>query len=327
MNGPASATLNVTARCNSKCVYCDYGADKPPVLDDPTTRELLDRIEQLSDLGVRQLTISGGEPWLRHDLVELVAKAHAAGMDVTCITNGTPVSVAKLSALTAAGLTNLVVSCDSFDPDLYHRIRGIPISGVLRVVENFRTARANGEPMPILTVNAVITRLNMHQLVDLVERLSPFLAPTDAFTVQAYTPHSGATWKSDDLMMRPEDVAPLRETLIRMRDRAAQLGIPLGTPTPMLERIVSFMGGGELGPGYTCRTGYHGVFLREDGAVLACWNLPPVGDLSKDSLADIWHSPGYEQVRGRMERLECRRCVLVCHDSDWIASSQREQGS
>lgn len=326
MNGPLSATLNVTAECNSLCIYCAYGADEPPFAEQPTTEVLIDRIEQLANLGVRQLTISGGEPWLRDDLVRLVATGRAHDMDVTAITNGTPVTKRKLKAVYDAGLSNLVVSCDSFDPELYQMIRGIPIAGVLRVLEMFRTARASGQPTPTLTVNAVITRLNMHQLTSLVENLAPYLTQTDAFTVQAYTPHTGATWQTDHLMMRPDDVRPLRTALIEMRDRAAELGIPLATPRPMLERIVSFMGGGELGFGYTCTTGYKSVFLREDGAVLACWNLPPVGDLKRDSLAAVWCSGGYQRMRGRMERLECRRCVLVCHDADWDASVQQPAG-
>lgn len=322
MNGPLSATLNVTAECNSRCVYCVYGADEPPFRWQPTTKMLVDRIEQLAGLGVHQLTLSGGEPWLRYDLVQLIETGRRHDMDVTAITNGTPVTARKLKAAFDAGLANLVVSCDSFDPELYRAIRGIPISGVLRVLRMFREARSAGQPTPRLTVNAVITRLNMHQLVSLVEYLAHELGPTDAFTVQAYTPHTGANWQTDHLMMRPEDMGPLRVALIEMRDRAAELGVPLGTPTSMLERIVSFMGNGELGRGYTCTAGDKSVFIREDGAVLACWNLPPVGDLRSGSLSAIWRSTKYQQMRDRMKRLECRRCVLICHDADWLVGLQ-----
>ena len=120
-------------------------------------------------------------------------------------------------------------------------------------------------------------------------------------------------------MVFPESANDLKKSLLAARQRAAELGAGFGTPEAMTERIVSFMTEGQLGPGYTCLTGWRSVFVREDGAVLPCWNLPEVGYLTEGGLATIWHSPGYAASRDRMARLDCRRCVLACHDSDFVA--------
>ena len=66
------ATINVTSRCNSRCVYCSYGNPDYPHAPDPSFATLEALVRDLAQYGVRSLSLSGGEPFLRRDLADLI---------------------------------------------------------------------------------------------------------------------------------------------------------------------------------------------------------------------------------------------------------------
>jgi len=108
--------VSLTDRCNFKCVYCSPAAEDAP--DPAMTRPELARLFLLfARLGVRRLRLTGGEPTLRRDLVEIVADAASTpGIeDVALTTNGH--RLAELVApLADAGLGSLNVSLDTLVP-------------------------------------------------------------------------------------------------------------------------------------------------------------------------------------------------------------------
>jgi molybdenum cofactor biosynthesis enzyme MoaA len=111
-------TLLVTRRCNQRCGFCDRvdpaAADLPLAL-------LLRDIARAHAEGARSLVLTGGEPTLRADLLELVRAAHRAGIpDVVLATNATRLTPAAALALREAGLTAAVVSVVTTTPD-HHR--------------------------------------------------------------------------------------------------------------------------------------------------------------------------------------------------------------
>src|SRR5437870_3548732 len=82
---PLSAHVDVTYRCNERCVHCYLPHDDRGEL---STAEVKDLFGQLAEAGVFFLTISGGEPFLRTDLFELLAHARALTFNVKLKTNG-----------------------------------------------------------------------------------------------------------------------------------------------------------------------------------------------------------------------------------------------
>lgn len=148
--------LSVTDRCNLRCAYCMPEQDYVWL-----PREDLLRFEELETLarhfvsaGVRRIRLTGGEPLLRRDLPELVARlARIEGLeDLALTTNG--VQLAEQAAdLRAAGLRRLTVSLDTLDPDRFERLtrrRDLP-----RVLAGIAAARSLGIP---LKLDAVVLR-------------------------------------------------------------------------------------------------------------------------------------------------------------------------
>lgn len=148
--------ISLTDRCNLRCVYC-----MPEMMQFKPTDELLSDDEILlvlraaADLGVRKVRLTGGEPTVRHGLVELVRRVAAVDgiQDVAMTTNG--VMLGRLAQpLAEAGLKRVNVSLDTLDPEQFQRItrwgRLDDVLGGLDAAE-----RAGLSPVK---VNAVVVR-------------------------------------------------------------------------------------------------------------------------------------------------------------------------
>jgi cyclic pyranopterin phosphate synthase len=115
--------VSVTDRCNFRCVYCMPAAGLPwlPRADLLTAAEIGRVVAELAPLGLRRVRLTGGEPTLRPDLVEIVAGVRAvAGIeDLSLSTNGVRLAQEPALAvrLRAAGLDRVNVSVDSLRAD------------------------------------------------------------------------------------------------------------------------------------------------------------------------------------------------------------------
>jgi GTP 3',8-cyclase len=163
--------ISVTDRCNFRCVYCMpkevFGRDYR-FMD---RKELLtfEELEQVAGVfvagGVRKLRITGGEPLLRRDLEDLVARLRGLGddLDLTLTTNGA-VLPQKAQLLADAGLSRLTVSLDSLDDEVFRAMNDVDFP-VGRVLAGIEAAAAAGLPVK---VNTVVKRgLNEGSIVEL----------------------------------------------------------------------------------------------------------------------------------------------------------------
>jgi cyclic pyranopterin phosphate synthase len=137
--------ISVTDRCNYRCTYCmpEDGIDHVDRADILSFEEIAEIARCFARLGVRRLRLTGGEPTVRRDLLDLVRMLRAIpGIDdIALSTNGD--RLAELAApLRAAGVDRLNVSVDSLDPA---RFRAITRRGDLgAVLAGLEAARGCG---------------------------------------------------------------------------------------------------------------------------------------------------------------------------------------
>lgn len=150
--------ISVTDRCNLRCTYCMPAEVFGPDYAFLPRTELLtfEEIERLArafvDLGVRKLRLTGGEPLLRRDLPELVARlGRIAGVeDIALTTNG--LLLPRLAAdLQGAGLKRVTVSLDSLDPEVFGRMNGLNVHPQ-RVLDGIEAALQAGLSVKVNTV-------------------------------------------------------------------------------------------------------------------------------------------------------------------------------
>lgn len=117
---------NVCLHCNMTCPHCYAAAVTSPSPTDLDTAEALDLLAQLAACGVRVVIFSGGEPLLRPDLFELLARARELGIAPQLSTNGTRIDAAVARRLAEVGVAYVGVSIDgvpSFN-DAYRGMEG-----------------------------------------------------------------------------------------------------------------------------------------------------------------------------------------------------------
>lgn len=113
-------SLLVTRRCNQRCGFCDR---VDPASADPPLALLLREIARAREAGASSLSITGGEPTLRPDLLEIVRAARRSGFpEISLATNATRILPQIAAALRDAGLTAAVVSVVTTRPDAHRSL-------------------------------------------------------------------------------------------------------------------------------------------------------------------------------------------------------------
>lgn len=165
VSAPVSLLAEVTHRCPLQCPYCSnpLALEKAGVeLDTATWLRVLD---EAAELGVLQVSFSGGEPTLRRDLEALIARAASLGLYSNLITAGVLLDEARLQALIDAGLDHVQLSVQDAAAVSADRIAGYR-DGHAKKLRFAEMVQATGVP---LTINAVVHRQNVDNLEQIIE--------------------------------------------------------------------------------------------------------------------------------------------------------------
>ena len=124
---PSTCTLQTTNRCQASCIHCSAAFNMAQKnRRELTTEEFKDLIDQALALGVVNVTLSGGEPLLREDILELVAHVDPDRANCMMFTNGLLLDRAMSRDLKKAGIFSVMVSLDSPLEEEHDRMRRCP---------------------------------------------------------------------------------------------------------------------------------------------------------------------------------------------------------
>jgi GTP 3',8-cyclase len=146
--------VSLTDRCNYRCRYCmpEAGVDLVPKADVLSFEEVERLVRVMMRFGVRRVRLTGGEPTVRKDVVALVERLGALGLDDLSMTTNGERLVELAGPLRRAGLSRLNVSIDTLDPAKFHAItRRGNLERVLAGVEMAREVGFTGTK-----INAVV---------------------------------------------------------------------------------------------------------------------------------------------------------------------------
>ncbi len=168
---PLALIAEVTHRCPLRCVYCSNPLELTVGKAELNTDEWARVFNEAAQFGVLHLHLTGGEPAARHDLEELAAAAHEAGLYTNLITSGLGLNERRIEALAVAGVDHVQLSFQDSDEVSANRIAGVPAHA--RKVALARAIRK----MPVaFTVNLVVHRQNLDRLEEMIafaEELGP----------------------------------------------------------------------------------------------------------------------------------------------------------
>lgn len=228
--------MSVTDACNLRCGYCmpdDGGKFRCGCRNNLTADELVEVAAAASELGVKKLRITGGEPLVRSDIIELARRLSAIeGIeDISMTTNGTLLApVAK--ELYDAGIHRINISLDTLDAEKYARItRGGRLADA---VEGIRAAMAAGmSPVKLNTVLMggvnddeieALAQLTVDYPIELrFIELMP-IGDTEKFEREAYVPNTLVLEKLPQLMPLDSEKHSVAR-LYRLPDAKGKIGL------------------------------------------------------------------------------------------------------
>ena len=165
--------ISVIDRCNYRCPYCmpaevyGDGYEFLPRRHWLTPGEIKRIAGLFMHLGVTKLRVTGGEPLLRRDIVEIVSGLNELpGLDLALTTNGTLLAE-RAGELKAAGLKRITISLDSLDDAVFNQMCGEK-GNVATVLEGIEAARIAG--LSPIKLNVVVQKgKNDHTVLDLID--------------------------------------------------------------------------------------------------------------------------------------------------------------
>ncbi len=295
LNIPWVVHFELTYRCNLRCVHCYLASHHSD--SELSLKEIKNIIDELKEIGTVNLTFSGGEVFLREDLLDLI-RYSAKNFIVILLTNGTLITSHIAKMLKKAGVTQVEISLHGTKSKFHDEITCVPDSydKVIRAIHLLRE-----EQIPVVIKGCMMDN-NYHDVSGIRDlalrmgasyRISPFIVPK-------------IDGSKDPLCHRAseKDIKKYFYQLI------SEEGIEKGLDIDKREDNAS-IDSKEL-----CDAGSAFCSISPSGMVRPCVLLPyGVGNLREESFRKIWHDKPEKELKSLREATlsslsQCKNCDL-----------------
>lgn len=296
---PTYAYITITSVCNSRCKYCDMWKNKGE--SEANTDEWKRIIDELVNLGVVILTFSGGEPFIREDLLELASYAKSQGLITMVVTNLSLFKERHIEKI-AESFDFFGISIDSTRSEIYKEIRGVDWlerikENVHKLMAGLTELKADAHVCGMVT----ISNRNAYELHDVLHMVFDNLG-MDTISFNVLDPGGGATAK--EFLPTHEQINYAKKVIFDHKSL-----YPISNSTRFFSQLGNF--------DYRCNP-WKCVQINEKGFLLSpCLfmstesDIFPEGrktDLCKNKLSDVWRK---EQII-YSKYANCKLCNLGC---------------
>jgi radical SAM protein with 4Fe4S-binding SPASM domain len=310
-----------TSRCNLACLHCYSDSSRRARPEELSTGQALAMLDDLAALGCPALVVSGGEPLMRGEVLDLIGEARARGLPVTLSSNATLVTPEIAHRLARLGITRVSVGLDGTG-SVHSAFRGRRVA-FDRALAGIRLLRAEGVPVGVAMTLAHSPLSRLDSLLELIpaegieracfQHLLPVgrgrsRPPVAAATVRRALEEIFA-WADDEPPCEvltagsPADAAAL-VLWLRRRDPAR---------ADRVERALREGGAGDGAGRRLAAVGWDGRVLPEPA-----WEGEDLGTVRERPLSAIWNDPppALAALRRRRDELSgrCAPCTFrpVC---------------
>ncbi|OGF65020.1 MAG: hypothetical protein A2Y62_14450 [Candidatus Fischerbacteria bacterium RBG_13_37_8] len=290
-NGYIHCNLQITHRCNFKCEICDFWKVEHLKERELTLSEITVISEKLSAYGTLVVSLAGGEPMIREDLLEIIriiARHHFPIM----ITNGWYITHENAQSLWRAGLQEVSVSIDYLSPGKHDRQRGMEGSfdkGIeaLKLLKQYRITPRNRVHMISVLMDDNVD--DIEQLIDLSHEIGV------TYMVNLYSYQRGK--KNERLPART--ITPF---LLQLKKQHANF-VSL---TAYINKLDDAIQNGGIG---NCQAGKYYMNIDNYGNVARCTEMTdmPVGNILQESPASI-----KKKLYEAQKDSTCSQCWTSC---------------
>jgi AdoMet-dependent heme synthase len=322
---PYVVSWNLTYRCNLACEHCYLDAGGSPLVG---TKDFADRselgteecfkvIDEIAAFAPECLTIlTGGEPLLRRDILEIIRRAAERGLWVVVGTNGVCITENVARRLAEAGARGLSLSLDALDAERHDRFRMVR-GAWQNTVDGAEILNRTGLPFIVQTTAGSHNRGELEAIADFAhDRLAAkvwnlyFLVPTGRgqFVSDMTPAQYDEVLASLYRIQRKYD----RRMLVNAKCAPHYIKTVLENAQAEIDPKIRTYSGGAGG----CPAGTHYMGIRPNGDLTPCPYLPVfAGNLRSSTLADLWTSSELFAGIRRRSSLggRCGECEMNAH--------------
>jgi MoaA/NifB/PqqE/SkfB family radical SAM enzyme len=301
-SGPKLVQLGITEACNYHCLMCPFhnpavdGQHKESEMPRMSYEMIARLLADLKRMGTQAIDICGsGEPLTHPDAIDIIALARRRGFKVTLATNAALLTEERAHRLVDVGLRRMHVSVNAGTSETYLKMHpGTQPGAFETIINRLREmadyADASGQRHVEVEYSAVLTRINMAEIVKMVE--SAHHARANWLMLILMGPVEG----QPDLPPRPEDWPAIRAEIATAKELAKEYQID--TNLWELEITGTAAGARSVYEHIPCYIGHEFALILGGGLVKFCCHCyRRVGDLNKDDFPTIWKSERYQQAR------------------------------
>ncbi|MBN1383976.1 MAG: radical SAM protein [Elusimicrobia bacterium] len=303
-NIPVDVMFELTHRCNLRCVQC-YNPEKKLKEKELSTNEVKDILDQLADAGSLFLVFTGGEVFMRKDILGLADYARKKGFDLSVFTNGTLVTDYIAGKLSEISITTVDISIYGATDITHDKITQVPGS-FRKSIEGVEILRKNNIDV---TLKCLLMKQNFHEYPEFA-RLSRSI---------------GVRHKLDYSVVPRNDgnKAPLE---YRLDEENLKKFLTDNFPFDFVKRRKNYK------PKHFCSAGKNICSISPYGDVYPCLQLMiKAGNLREHNFNEIWYSIQKSNVLNKLRSMKpddlsvcntcsilpyCGRCPGIAHLED-----------
>lgn len=292
-----SAVLEITYRCNAKCIHC-YVDDDINRQDELTLDEYKGILDSLAELGCINVLITGGESCLRTDLLEIIEYAVQKGIFVDVYTNGIALTLDTIQRLAELNVNSVSFSLYGATPAVHDRITGVSGS-FSRTLNSIILCRGFGIDTYI---KAVAMKQNYHEIDNLFKLGKKIRVPI-AVSTMISSSHKGKC--ADDFRMLDEEKYRLVSKAILHND--------IWSDRELMELSVGKKPS-------ICRIGRNSISIDPYGTVFPCNAIHwPLGNIRENTLEEIYYGNTFFDEIEKMNFSDVCNNSDKCPDSGWCS--------
>ncbi|MFH1386592.1 MAG: SynChlorMet cassette radical SAM/SPASM protein ScmE [bacterium] len=319
---PRSVEISITNECNLRCKHCSHFGSADEVKNDLPTKDWLKFFAELGRLAVTEVTLCGGEPFLRKDLKELISGIVKNRLRFSILSNGTLITDETAAYIASTKRCNNVqVSIDGSSPETHDILRGG--GNFNKAVEGIRQLKKNNIPV---AVRVTIFRGNVYEL-DKIAKLLLDEIGLPGFSTNSASHLGLCRANAEMVQLTVAERKAAMDALLRLNkkyhNRISAAAGPLVEAKTWVEMETARKEGKKELPGRGYLVSCGGVFsklaVKPNGVIVPCIQIAhlELGQINKDDLGEIWRNhPELIKMRERRniplsDFGYCRDCAYV----------------
>lgn len=303
---PQIIVWEYTLKCDSKCIHCGSSAYKSDK-DELNTKESLDLVKQIAEVGFKRVILSGGEPVLRKDWYRVGKEIKKENLEFGIISNALSWNNKTIETISKLQPFAIGFSVDG-EEKLHDYLRGISGSHK-KVFDTIKELRRKGQTICVVTS---VNNKNIKELSKIRNRLIVY--GVDAWQIQLTSP-MGRMKNHKDLILNGKEHYNLGKFIVETREKLPLMNVQAGDCIGYFGKLEKRIRDNKW---EGCMAGIKGLGIDSNGDVRGCLSIREdfiiEGNIRDKKLKEIWENPKGFLYNRSFNKTDLKgRCVGCYH--------------